>query len=60
MSEPVDFSPECTPEQAAFLMRHLSDDDRARMIAEAGEKVIDLCDSRRVPLPRSVFGKDDG
>jgi hypothetical protein len=31
------------PEQAAFLMRHLSDDDRARLIAEAGDKVIDLC-----------------
>jgi hypothetical protein len=43
VTEPCDYSPELTPTQAAFMMRHLSDEDRARLIVDAGEAVIDLC-----------------
>lgn len=47
MAEPVDYSPEVTPTQAAFLMRHLSVDDRDRLIAAHPERVIDMRDAFR-------------
>jgi hypothetical protein len=39
--------PEVTPAQAAFFMRHLSDDDRDRLIAAHPERVIDMRDAFR-------------